>query len=377
MDLPSLSQIRAWSSDHLNRAASQWDYVGDLWQDSFHTIRHKTREVGWSGDAAEAAQNAASRDHTKVLSIADDLRSAAAAARGAVAPIEAAKIAALNAVGEAHAEGFVVEEDLNLTDRLPSTPPAEMFARHLQSLQLSREIKQRAAKLASVDAEAAQRIRAITEGLRHVPFGSGEDQSGEHNSVQLIDYHNAPPPEKPSWTSPEPPGGWSDDPITRAAQKIAYGHASNKHLAAEWPPNTTREDLAREVERMMRASMKPDGGMIVGRTVDNAPAIYDPRTNTLIIRDPGAADAGTVFRPTRGEAYVADKVPARLPSLSAAEIADAPSRPPVESPRLPRVGMPPMVGIPPMAGAPEPGAGDVPVLDSGGAPDVGLPGAGR
>ena len=386
MPIPSLSQIQTWETSHLHRAATDWTNTADAWEDSFDSIARQMAAPGgkpWSGDAADAARSSAQLDKLKVQALSDDLRAAAMAARGATAEIEAAKAAALYAIGEAHAEGFIVGEDLSLTDQFESTSSEESAARQVQAQALSAEIQEKAATLAAVDEEAAAKITAAAAGLQGLSVGTGGAPEGP-GTIQMVDFHGAPMPEKPSWSSPDPPpGGWSDDPVTRAAQKIAYGHASTKHLANEWPPGTTREQLASEVERIMRAGTTPNGGMIVGRTGDGAPAIYDPKTNTLVIRDPSAADAGTVFRPTRGEAYIADKVPTRLPSLSPNELADAPARPRVEprtepqAPRVvPRVGIPPMVGVPPMVEPPGVGAGDIPVLDSGGSPNLGSPGAG-
>jgi hypothetical protein len=386
--IPTLSQVQGWETDHLDQAATHWMNTADAWDDSFKSVSRQTAAPGgksWSGEAAQSAQARASLDQLKVEGLSDDLRAAAMVARSATGEIEAAKRAALFAIGEAYAEGFVVSEDLSLTDQFNSSSDEELAVRRAQAQALSAEIREKAAALAAVDQEAAEKIAAAAAGLQEPSFGGGVAPGGSA-PIQLVDFHGVPLPEKPSWTSPDPPpGGWSDDPVTRAAQKIAYGHASTKHLANEWPPGTTREQLASEVERIMRAGMTPNGGMITGRTGDGAPAIYDPKTNTLVIRDPGAADAGTVFRPTRGEPYVAEKVPTRLPSLSPNELGDASARPRVEPPRaepqgpraVPRVGLPPIVGVPPIVDLPGTDGGDIPVVDSGGAPDVGLPGAGR
>ena len=181
----------------------------------------------------------------------------------------------------------------------------------------------------------------------------------------------APPP-------PEPAGGWSEDPITRAAQHISYGHAGTRHLG-EWPPGTTREQLAAEIERIMRAATHPNSGMVVGRTPDGAPAIYDPKTNTLVIRDAHANDAGTAFKPTNPKSTLASKVATRLPNIPASELGLEP-RPPGEPsrpqpPRPPsRGGMPPIFVPPQIVPLPGPGSGGLPPLNSGGLPDLDAPG---
>lgn len=382
--LPSLSQIRAWRTDHLTQSASYWTITADGWESSFESIARQMPAPGgypWVGEAAEAARSRAKLDKLEAADLADCLRMAATAARGAAGDIDVAKAAAFHAIGEAHAEGFVVGEDLSLADRFTTASADELAARQAQAESLSAVIRSKAAALAAADESAAATITAAAAGLDRLlvdTVGTVADRP----SIQLVDFSGIPLPEKPSWTSPGmPPGGWSDDPVTRAAQKIAYGHASTKHLASEWPPGTTREQLASEVERIMRAGMNPNGGVTVGRTSDGAPAIYDPKTNTLVIRDKGAVDAGTVFRPTRGEPYVVGKVPSRLPFLSPADLADSPARPRLEvpraEPRAPRVGLPPIVGVPPLVGLPGAGAGDIPVLDPDGMPNPGGAGLGQ
>lgn len=377
---PSYTEVQSWSIEPLRDAACRWSSTADHWEDAYSVVSRQIAEPGstpWLGDAAEAARGRATRDATTVQDLTSVLRTCAVAAASAAVDIDEARSATLWSIGEAQAEGFLVSEDLSLTDRLPVGSYEELLTRGALAEQLEGRIRTRADALYERDCSARDLLMAAATGLTADVFRKPTTQDND-NRAHLVDYRHAPVPEKPSWTSPEPPpGGWSDDPITRAAQKIAFGHASSKHLVNEWPPGTTREQLASEVERIMRAGTSPAGGMIAGRTVDGAPAIYDPTTNTLVIRDPGAADAGTVFRPTRGESYVSDKMTTKLPSLSATELADAPPKTSPETPRLPRVGLPPVVGVPPLVGESGGGAGNIPVLDSGGTPDVGLPGTGR
>jgi hypothetical protein len=164
---------------------------------------------------------------------------------------------------------------------------------------------------------------------------AGVDGPPDRNNptVQAVDFHGGPLPERPKLPKPEPdppPGGWSDDPITRAAQKIAYGHAYTDHPEDFARQGISKDQLAQTIEKMMRESRNP-GDLVVGRTPDGAPAIYDPKTNLIVIRDPGAADDGTAFRPKAGEAYIDRKMPTRLPSLSPSEFGDtAPQPAPVE-----------------------------------------------
>jgi hypothetical protein len=286
-------------------------------------------------------------------------------------------------VAAAQATGFAVEEDYSVRDLGWNLSPAVNVVRRAQAAVHAAKIRAAVLALTALDDEAARAISAGANQLRALSFGSG---GASENPVQLAGFHDGPFPEKPSTEGPpgEPPGGWSDDPITRAAQRIAYGHASVKH-AGEWPPGTTRDQVATEVERIMRAGTDPNGGMIVGRTKDGAPAIYDPKTNTLVIRDVNAVDAGTVYKPTDGEQYVINrKVPVRVSSIPPGELADAPLRPPPESPKIepprpapaPRGGLPPIAGMPQIVPSPHGGSEQIPIIDADGVPDVGTPGAG-
>lgn len=367
--MPTLSQIRAWDTEHLSQAATFWSNTADNWEHSFDRVAREMQLPGglpWEGSAAEAAQTRAAADQVKVRGLADDLRGAANIARSAVDELELAKKQALHAIGEAQAEGFVVGEDLSVTDGQTTVSADELAARQAQAELLAAEIRTKALALSAADQEAAARISSVGASLGSVYFREGPDFDGNESVIQAVDFRSTPIPEKPSWTSPNPPpGGWSDDPITRAAQKIAYGHASIKH-AAEFP-GMSKDQIAAEIERILRTNSTNPGSLIVGRTADGAPALYDPKTNTIVIRDPGAADGGTVFKPRAGEAYLQSKVPTRLPSIPPGELADTPFRAPPAEPPAPRTG--PRGGFPPMVGQPEivvpPGGGDsdLPVVD--------------
>ncbi|HET6731222.1 hypothetical protein [Mycobacterium sp.] len=366
--MPTLSQIRAWDTEHLRQAATFWSNTADNWEYAFDRVAREMPLPGglpWEGSAADAAQARAKADQLKVRGLADDLRGAANIARSAVDELELAKKQALHAIGEAQAEGFVVGEDLSVTDGQTSVSLEELAARQAQAELLAAEIRAKALALSRADQDAAARISSFGASLGTVSFREGPDFDGNENVIQAVDFRSTPIPEKPPWTSPNPPpGGWSDDPITRTAQKIAYGHAGVKH-AAEFP-GMSKDQIAAEVERILRTNSTNPGSLIVGRTADGAPALYDPKTNIIVIRDAGAADGGTVFKPRAGEAYLESKMPTRLPSIPPAELADTPFRaPPAEPPgsRGPRGGIPPMVGQPEIVIPPGGGESDLPVVD--------------
>ena len=84
-----------------------------------------------------------------------------------------------------------------------------------------------------------------------------------------------------------------------AAEEIATGHAYGKHVVqrGEFPGVTGTKPFAAEVERVMTnaSEVRPLSG---GRT-----AYWDSSTGTVVIRNPGAVDGGTAFKPTAGKAY--------------------------------------------------------------------------
>lgn len=62
VDVPSLSQIQRWKTDHLHLAATHWINAADDWEHSFDSISRRMASAGgmqWSGDAAETAQSRA------------------------------------------------------------------------------------------------------------------------------------------------------------------------------------------------------------------------------------------------------------------------------------------------------------------------------
>jgi hypothetical protein len=92
---------------------------------------------------------------------------------------------------------------------------------------LAANIRTRAAALVGVDEQVAAQITAATAGLTGISFGQISPLPGNSKkdpTIQAVD--NRTFKESPNPAPDPPPGGWSNDPLMRAAQKIAYGHAS-------------------------------------------------------------------------------------------------------------------------------------------------------
>jgi hypothetical protein len=329
---PSLSKVQAWDVTHLENAARDWSATAQHWETSFASIHRASISPGgtvWEGVAAEAAQERAFADLVKVRGLADVLHESAAIARRGAETLYSAKQNVLDVVKDATAGGYVVGEDLSV---MPSRGGAVAQA---QAQVYATQIRERAVQLAAHDQEIAAKIRAATAPLHSVSFPEPPSAPRDDKPrIQAVDQHtfkDAPNPEPAP-----PPGGWSDDPLMRAAQKIAYGHASapDGHLGQF--PGMTKSQLADLIHDMFTRDPKD---LIVGRTADGAPALYDPKNNVIVIRDPRGLDCGTVFKPDDGIKYVLGddnrnpKIAARAPSIPPGQLADGTLPAPVEPPR--------------------------------------------
>ena len=124
--VPSLSQIRAWDTDHLLDAAATWRATADQWQESFSQVAGHMPAPGgtpWEGPGSEAAQLRASTDAIKVSELADSLRRASTVAGHGADEIHATRQSVLDAVEDAESAGFTVGEDLSVTSRYTDLTP--------------------------------------------------------------------------------------------------------------------------------------------------------------------------------------------------------------------------------------------------------------
>jgi hypothetical protein len=289
-----------------------------------------------------------------------------------------------------------VNDDYSVTDRFRGGSTELRAQRAVQAHGHAAYIGHRVAALVACDQDVSVHIAAATKGIESLTFteSSGADSPGdrERDGFRLVNHHFK---EKPPNPAPEPPpGGWSNDPLMRAAQKIAYGHAGTDHI--DDFPGMTRDQLADLVYGKMKRSVENPGGLRLGVSdSDGVPVIYDSKDNVMIVRDPNAADAGTVFKPDlqKYPDYVSDKFRWNEPSFTTGQLADgprpAPAQPsagpprPVESPVAPRPpGPPPRPEPPPVREAPiRPAPVEPPAIRPGpsfgggiGGGGIGLPG---
>jgi hypothetical protein len=368
--LPTLSQVQTLDTAYLDDAAQHWTRTGNLWEQAFAEVHDRMSTPGgvlWEGQAAGDALERSYLDLVKVRGVSDQLHGAAAVALRGDQQLRACKEAVLEAVQDARADGFSVSEDYSVTDRSRGGNSEFRAARLAVAQGHASFIRHRVAALVASDHQLATQITAATKSIDALTFPE-EPGTHERDSVQAVDNHtfkDAPNPEPDP-----PPGGWSSDPLMRAAQKIAYGHASIKHDAQF--PGMTKDQLADLIYGKLKRSIENPEGLQLGTTTDGAPAIYDPKDNILIIRDPNGVDCGTVFKPDQGPDYLRRKLGGSVGSFEPGQLADGPLPAHAETrPAPPPVAREPASPKPPVGAPAEPPAKPSPGIGGGGG---GMPG---
>ena len=298
---PTLSQLRAWNTEHLESAATQWERTADTWEHAFTAIHRETPTPGgtpWSGAGADAAVMRTGTDRLAAVGAAESLYAAAGAARYGAGEIAGARQLALQAVAEAQAAGFDVREDLSVISRQP-VPAALHAATQAQAHAHAANIRAQAAALLAVDQQVADDVSAAIAGVSSAQFGDtpvapADPQQNKDPTIQLVDNHTFK--DSPAHDSPIPPGGWSRDPVMEDAQRIAYGHAWDQH--ANQFPGMTRDDLANLIHDMMTGNPNTNPDLHVGPGERNTTVMY--KDGILVIHDPNTRDGGTVFKPDHG-----------------------------------------------------------------------------
>lgn len=289
------SDIESWSVDHLETAATHWTMTAQHWESHFETMHNGMSRPGgtiWEGGGADAASERSWADLVKVRGGGDALHTASGVARNGAGDVAWAKRQTLTAIADAEEAGFTVDEDLSVRDRSVFGPPS----RQQQAVAHAHAIQAAVQKLVAADKAVAAQITSTLAPLHDLQFPEDSKHAGDP-TVQAVDYgfKQSPPPPGPGL--PQPPGGWSDDPVMDDAQHIAYGHAWEKH-STEFP-GMTQDQLAQRVHDMLTGDPRSDPslhvGAIPGRT---STAIY--KDGILVIHDPLSGDGGTVYKPTGG-----------------------------------------------------------------------------
>jgi hypothetical protein len=345
--IPTLSEVQTLDTSYLLEAHEYWTHTGNMWDQVFtevHTRMSTPAGTQWEGQAAAAGQDRAYIDLIEVRGAAFQLHEVAGIARHGDTQLQARKEDVLDAVQEARRDGFAVGEHYSVSDRCEGGSAEFQAERLAQAKAHAAFIRHRVAALVATDRQLTAQITAATEGIDDLTFEEpGVDDTivgdDKRTQVQAVDHHTFK--DAPNPAPAPPPGGWSQDPLMRAAQKIAYGHALDASHHLKDFPNLTPDQLADLVHQMMQDSINNPKGLILGNSsTDGAPVIYDPKTNTVLIFDPTGegrgSDSGTVFKPEKGSDYVTGnqanntkpKINERVGSFSPSQFEPRPQAPP-------------------------------------------------
>jgi|GEM_PF-1287875 len=190
--LPTLSQIHDWDVDHLIEAAEHWHSTADRWESVYGQLWQQAIGMDWRGQARDALIDRTTADRAVVTQKSDQLREASLTARKGAGDISAAQRSVLYKVDDAHQAGFVVGEDLSLTDTQRSRSAAELAARQAQAQALATDIRSRAAQLLAVDSEVGAKLTATAGDVGSLNFN--EKPIAHDGKIQPVDWKQAPAP---------------------------------------------------------------------------------------------------------------------------------------------------------------------------------------
>lgn len=163
--LPSRTEIEGWAaaiaalemhSDSYRAAAHQIECSADTYAQQLSSPGGSE----WLGSAADAAMARAYSDRGVIYDAADSFRDAARVAAAGSQDLRLTRERALEAIADAEAEGFLVSDDLTVSDSRPvsSTSPTERARRIAEAVAHQGLIEMTAAALASQDYELAARL---------------------------------------------------------------------------------------------------------------------------------------------------------------------------------------------------------------------------
>ncbi len=244
--LATLSQIRAWSTEHLIDAAGYWTETADRWEDVFLQMRNQAHAIAWNGAGGDGLRQRTRADFSTVSGIADQLRRAATIARNGAGTIDAAQRRVMYAVEDAQDAGFNVGEDLSVTDTKTTQPAAVQAARLAQAQALAGDIRLRVGQLVAAENEVSGQLAATTGDVGNVRFAGAPVVA--HSAVQLVDFFKQDGPTPPPPGAPHPSGGADgpySDPITSMMLPPAGTEAPVSDATKRWVDNMVNELAAR------------------------------------------------------------------------------------------------------------------------------------
>ncbi|WP_029369630.1 hypothetical protein [Mycobacterium sp. UM_WWY] len=170
--LPSRSQIENWDTSHLEAAANRWRTSASESDTLFaqHRLNVATPAGSeWEGAAKDAALDRVTADAAVVRNHADVIVEAADIAENGIVDIHAAQQKVLEAIAEAEADGFKVNDDLSVRDTRRADL-SNMAARHTAARVYAEDIRWNAERLVAADTFVSERLQAKAVELDAIKF---------------------------------------------------------------------------------------------------------------------------------------------------------------------------------------------------------------
>jgi hypothetical protein len=200
--LPTLSQIRSWDVDHLIEAAEHWDSTANRWDDVYGQVWQQSLGMNWQGRARDALVDRTTADKAMVSPKSGQLREASLTARKGAGDISAVQRSVLYKIDDARQSGFVVGEDLSVTDTKSSHNAAALAQRQALAQALSADVRSRAAQLIATDSEVGTKLTTCAGDVGSLTFdekpitynGKPTHVSADprNGTIQLVDWKQAP-----------------------------------------------------------------------------------------------------------------------------------------------------------------------------------------
>jgi hypothetical protein len=248
-NVPGLSTLLSWPTEHLTEAADHWEIVGGRSYEVANRVWQDALSVDWQGEAADALRRATHVDMLTTSAIADQLHASAKVARSGASDLYTARSRMQYAVQDARTAGFDVGEDLSVADRMVGGSAAQRAARQAQAETFATDIRQRAAQLLALDQEVAGKVTAAVAGIRDT-FPQNPAAVPTDNRVRAVDHTwkqdggngqaDPPPPAPPARGLPpegvHPPvaGPLAPGPASRPSERSVGGQSLWDEHGGEW-----------------------------------------------------------------------------------------------------------------------------------------------
>ncbi|OBH16332.1 hypothetical protein EHH44_11995 [Mycolicibacter terrae] len=173
--LPTLSEVRAASWDHLRTNAAAWRNLGRTWESAFTEVHQSSLCPGgadWTGAGAEAFRDRSYLDLVKIRTPVDTADTLAGIAERGADAQDGNKSSVLDTVDGIEGDNFAVGEDWSVTDTITwYSSAAELEQREQAAEDHHRFLMSKVYKLVGDEDDIARNLATASAGLHQFSFG--------------------------------------------------------------------------------------------------------------------------------------------------------------------------------------------------------------